>query len=58
MSYKGEQLNRNYVLQGKLDVTGGGENAHVHWKFDGDSNRILLCHISFQPIGRCNRGDP
>ena len=40
--YKGEQLNRNYVLQGKLDVTGSGENAHVHWKFDGDLGRILL----------------
>ena len=42
MSYKGEQLNRNYVLQGKLDVTGSGTNAHVHWKFDGDLGRILL----------------
>ena len=40
--YKGEQLNRNYVLQGKLDVTGSSENAHVHWKFDGDLGRILL----------------
>ncbi|MGN1093405.1 MAG: SGNH/GDSL hydrolase family protein [Candidatus Neoclostridium sp.] len=40
--YKGKLLNRNYVISGKLDVTDKGGNAHVHFKFDGDGNRILL----------------
>lgn len=40
--YKGKILNRNYVISGKIDVTAVGNNPHIHFKFDGDGNRILL----------------
>lgn len=40
--YKGKMLNRNYVISGKIDVTAVGNNPHIHFKFDGDGNRILL----------------
>ena len=40
--YKGKVLNRNYVISGKIDVTAVGGNPHIHFKFDGDGNRILL----------------
>lgn len=40
--YKGETLSRNFVLSGKIDVTGLNNNAHLEFNFSGSNNRMLL----------------
>ncbi len=40
--YKNETLNRNYILSGKIDITDKETNGHIHFKFNGDNNRILI----------------
>jgi hypothetical protein len=39
--YRGATPTRNYVLQGKLDITGIASNAHIQFAFT-DGKRILL----------------
>lgn len=40
--YKNETLTRNFILSGKIDITDKGNNGHIHFKFSGDANRVLL----------------
>ena len=40
--YKSGVLNRNFILEGKLDITESGSNAHIQFGIDGGSNRVLL----------------
>ena len=40
--YQNTSLNRNYILQGKLEISDYGSNSHIVIKFSGDENRILI----------------
>ncbi len=40
--YQNTSLNRNYILQGKLEISDYGSNSHIAIKFSGDENRILI----------------
>ena len=41
--YKGATLTKNYIIEGKLDITKTTTNTHLHFAvFDGTNNRILL----------------
>ncbi len=40
--YKGAYLSRNFALTGKLTMTAFGDNAHIHWCFNGDINKRFL----------------
>ena len=40
--YQNTSLNRNYILQGKLEISDYGSNSHIVIKFSGDENRLLI----------------
>ena len=40
--YKGANLSRNFVFSGKLTMTDFGNNAHIHWCFNGNINTRFL----------------
>lgn len=40
--YYNKELKRNYVLEGKIDITEIINNAHIEFRFNGDANRMLL----------------
>ena len=43
IDYNGKKLTGNYVLSGKLDITGTGTNPHIQFGIlDNGNNRILL----------------
>jgi len=42
VTYKSKNLNRNFILTGKLDITESGTNAHIQFGIDTGNNRVLL----------------
>ena len=42
IAYKGAYLSRNFALTGKLTMTAFGNNAHIHWCFNGDMGKRFL----------------
>lgn len=42
MMYLGAPLSRNFILEGKFDLTGKGNNAHIEFRFGTDSNNRFL----------------
>ena len=43
IKYKGKNLTKNYIVSGKLDITGTGTNPHIQFGIlDSGNNRILL----------------
>jgi len=40
--YKGAYLSRNFVFSGKITMNDFGNNAHIHWCFNGNINTRFL----------------
>ena len=40
--YNGAYLSRNFVFSGKITMTDFGNNAHIHWCFNGNINTRFL----------------